>query len=263
MSNEQHMGAAPQVAAALRAAALEAEHGAAVGTRPPFRRRHLDLQAAARSLGRAWCGSWLPGMANLYERKLHALPPPLRLPVGDASALPSAELLGRCRVWTLHQIRGVVRTMANQPDTSELEAQVALAQRRLIQARSDFQSLTRRLDEVSDASPGTSGKVAPMDELWRAARRIQVPDSRAIIDSWRPPCTRQLRPGSGDLLFDAAPPHLAELASLEAMLSPFEALRQYANLMRCAADHVPSRYSRLSHALAPHWVARRVECAAG
>lgn len=235
----------------LLSAASWAQSQADVAVDPAFLRPHQALQAAAQGLARAWSGSWSPGLARLYDRQLRALPLSLRLPAGAAAAQPSPELLMRCKVWTPQQIRQVIRALAGQADTVALEAASARAAACLEDMRACFQASLWHM-------AGTRGRGSELAALAFAARHIKAPDTMAILETLRPaPATRR-QASFGEARFEGPPPHLAELAALEGLLSPFQALRQFAKLMRCAAEcvQVPPRQRP---ALTPHLLARRVE----
>ncbi len=233
----------------LRVAAhwVGAEGKVALG--PSFAAPHQALCLAAQSLSTAWSGSWLPGYANLYDRHLHALPLAARLAPVTPPARPPTMLLQRCRVWTQAQVREAVRTMANRSDVSRPEALSAQAADKLDEALVCFHALLGRVMAVH-------GRSKEFTVLLTAAKQIMPPDREAIIDSWRP--VPQRRPFAAPVVFEAPPPHIAELAGLEALLGPFEALRVLANLMRYAAERLETP-APWCPALTPHTLARRLE----
>ncbi len=208
----------------LRSAAGSAAAAAAVGWRPAFQRPWQSLRDAALSLTPAWSGSWLPGYANLYERRLHALPRALGLPTDAARVRPAPALFERCRVWTPQQVHDVICQMARQQpaDVDALVEMSTVALRQLDDARLRFDALVGRHHAGPDIA-----------SLREAADAIRTRNRWDLIDAWRPAYAD--RSVARELLFEGPPAHIAELAALEALTSPFVALRQFADLMLNAA----------------------------
>lgn len=214
------------IVADLRHAAEWLAEAANEGMKPERANPYRQLRAAAVDVGRAWCGSWLPRFSAFYDRDLLALPLHLRVQAAASrDRLPPALELSCCS-WTDQQIQQAIRSRAGHPDESALREGAAAATSVLNDA---FVAAVAALECAAAERPGDPRLASHL----LAIRQIETTDAAIFVE--------RCRPVSADLQ-DAAsakpPPHLAELARLEALHSPFEALRQVASLMRSAAVHL-------------------------
>lgn len=219
------------IATDLRHAAEWLAAAANEGMKPERVNPYRQLRAAAVEVGRAWCGSWLPNFSAYYDRDLLALPLHLRVEAAASpDRLPPALELSCCR-WTQQQIVQAIRSRAGQPDDSGLREASAAATSMLNDA---FVAAVAALECATAERPADPRLASHL----LAVRQIEITDAAIFVERCRPVLTHLQGAASAD-----PPPHIVELARLEALYSPFEALRQVASLMRSAAVHLECRLS--------------------
>lgn len=213
----------------LRQAALWVSAAADLAARPSFTGPYHALRRAAEALGTAWCGSWLPQFAHLYDRELKALPVGLRLRASGGGETLPAPVQDRCRSWTAQEIRAAALRRAGCDNDWALQDAALGASVSLNEA---LLSLLAPLECALAERPHD----ARLRQLAAAAEELAVPDKFALIEAWRPRYSRLHCARTQGL--QAPPPHIELLASLDALLSPFDGLRRVAALMLAAAEHL-------------------------
>lgn len=227
----------------LRHAALWVSDAAQEAADRGFATPHDALRLAAAQLHAAWSGSWLPHLANLYERDLTPLAPGLSLEGSGGSEHFPALAHTRCRPWAAQEIQAAVFIRAGGYNDLPLRRS---AQAALLRFNDALLSLMAPLECAVKQRPWDTG----LSQYVQIAHQLVVIDKFSLIEAWRPPysrlhCMHTRR-------FHVVPPHIEVLASLDAMLSPFEGLRQIAALMRAAADHLEAPPTPLARPLAVH-----------
>lgn len=218
------MGATDNLRQAADAVSARAKVAGCASFDGPVRRLHQ----AAQRVGLAWCGSWLPGMANLYGQALQP----------QSGGLPRPpELSGSGRVgwvqWTPDEIRGSIHQAAGQPNVQELLSHAARSAVCFDEAKSNSVTL------LAAASAGHSDDTV-LRALWRDAQELRLVDHDSLLDSWRPSSKPALGQGADPSRGWDVPAHLSEIAAIEAIRSPLIALQALASMLRRANEQCRS-----------------------
>lgn len=206
----------------LRRCAALVSAQASNAAQPDFEAALRRLNEAAEQVGRAWCGAWLPGFANLYDAALQPA--------------PGATQAGRCVEWSPAALRDAIHRLAGCPDIPGLlghAMQVATSfELALCQSRALLSTVAQEREPD-----------ARLEALLKAMDRLHLVDPDALIDSWRPSVVLPQHGHSSPVkqrLQQEVPTHMAELAAVRALRSPLAALSALASLLRLAAEHLGS-----------------------
>jgi hypothetical protein len=196
---------------------------------PEFDQPVRRLRWAALRVGQAWSGAWLPGRANLYTETLE--------PVATTGGWQTG-----CRIveWSPQGIRRAIRRAAGDPDLAELLAHATRVREWLVLACRETHKL---LDEALGAHP----EDPILNQLDLELGHAWPDEPEVLLRAWRPvtgesPGNRRSAPVPATVAdattpadADEVPPHLRELAVLEAIRSPLVALYALSSLTRRAA----------------------------
>lgn len=204
------------IAEDLRAASQLICAQARLAAYPGFEDTLQRLTDAAESVGLTWCGSWLPGFVNLY------LAP-------RAGSGPQRS--GRCTEVPPHDVRELIYERAGWPDITELLAHARKTARVFEYAQLDSLGLMA-------AAVCERGHDPVLARLLKELGELRLIDAGDLIRVARPTVTHCGTDGGSERVTQDAPPHIAELAVMQALRSPLLCLEALARLVRRAADHL-------------------------
>jgi predicted nucleotide-binding protein len=219
----------------LEAIAAEADAIALRMTEPKFAQSLDALNDAAETAGRAWSGSWLGYQSRVYYAGLQPPPPGAHFDISDG--LPdryASDTVGDWVEYPYDQIHKILKDAAREPTFDEL---CELANRASSEMREARERLLSILNAVNQERNDTY-----LERLIKDADKIKTLTASEFA--------RQHAPGqimSSD--FAAlqhgiqTPPHIALLAQVSAIRSPFNAAGGIAKVARRAKNHLAHRKS--------------------
>jgi len=196
------------------------------------------LEEAAKTIGKAWSGSWLGYQANVYFSTLKPPPPGTHFSQepGLQEPISNRENVRGWREFDSDELEKAIRELAGNPDTKSAKALADRARIAFEDAKSEVVSL---LTTAQQESPDTF-----VSRLQEGLEGLKLHSRADVLNALRPAGVGI----TGDFVAlqqgHWIPPHIAVLAEVISLRSPPSACRELARLCRKGGSHLRRRDKR-------------------
>lgn len=191
------------------------------------------LELAAQEVGKSWSGSWLGYHSRIYYRNFMPVPAGARFSKewGLMDTLAIRDTVGDWHEYEFDTVENEIHKRAKNPKLSEMEALSG-------KVSETFDESRARLLSLLLAASKASGDDQYLTELIEAARKQKVLAEPDVVELLRPRGQQMSRDSVAINAGFHTPPHIAVVAKVAAIRSPFTSCEELSKVARRAGSHL-------------------------